>query len=479
MLQKHTYAIIFTLSLCLFACKPEPNIKDFNQAIATNDLVSLEAIHSQGFINKIDNKKAVESAVIVAVKNSDAKLVSFLVDAGYPIENKDSKGNTPLLLASFNSNLDSLRILLGADVNVNVRNSSQATPLITAIKSASSFTFVNMLLNASADVNAKNKDGWTALHFTVASQDLHQQDQSDIAKALIKAGANIEAKTESGDTPLMLAAKNDKLDNVRILLDAGANVNARNNFHSSPLLIAIQESQSESLTKLLINAGADLNAVSDWGWGALHLTVNGVYEDGIFSGTDLSNIAKLLLDAGADIELKTMEGRSALALAAINKNPNTMKVLLDYGADVNTQDEWKWTPLMNAVFKAKSAALSKILLNAGADANTQNKFGSTALHLTVDSEDEAKHDLYHIAKVLLDSGANQEVVNNDGETPLMIAGKFNKPEVAKLLIEHGAYLNRKNTLTGKSALDYALENFNAPVISLLRSAGAETVLENN
>ena len=471
MRTKYLSAVVVAVSLYLSACTPAPTIENFNNAITSGDLKDLQAIHSQDFLGQAKNKEAVDNALLAATKSANYEVVKFLIDSGYPLNNKNADGYAPLSLAAHNVNLNILKVLLDAGADVNVRNKRQSTPLMIAVNSAKSPSLVSALLAAGADVNASNEDGWTALHITANIPDEPTHDLADIAKLLLDAGANKEAKPTNGQTPLAFAASNNKPNTLKVLLDAGANVNARDKLQLTPLMRAVYGAKSPSLVSALLAAGADVNATDEAGWTALHLTVY----DSDEPTHDLADIAKLLLDAGANKEAKTMSGNTPLAFAAINNKANTLKVLLDAGADVNVNARKvsQWTPLMQAVNYAKSPSMVRALLAAGADVNATLESGWTALHLTVNNSDEPTHDLADIAKLLLDAGANKEAKSTGGSTPLTLAASNNRPNTLKVLLDAGADVNARNKRQ-RTPLMYAVNNAkSASLVSELLAAGAD------
>ena len=114
----------------------------------------------------------------------------------------------------------------------------------------------------------------------------------DVVKALLIAGAEVNAQTRSGQTALIIGAKENRLDIVRLLLVAGADVNAQETFLSkkiTALTYAVRNNNPE-LVKLLLMAGADANAKSQNGMIVLETAERMGYSD----------IAQMLRDAGAD-----------------------------------------------------------------------------------------------------------------------------------------------------------------------------------
>ncbi len=162
-----------------------------------------------------------------------------------------------------------------------------------------------------------------------------------LLKFLLENGADIEAKQEDGSTPLMVAIwlKNDKA--ARALTDAGASIHARNNVHSTVLHLAAVKSPV-AFVKELIQKGADVNAAS--------------INDNTTPLMDAANAGRadsvrLLLENGAKVNKQeaSEEKRTALHWAVIGKNPEVVKVLLEYKADKSLKDKNGLTPLELAV----------------------------------------------------------------------------------------------------------------------------------
>lgn len=134
--------------------------------------------------------------------------------------------------------------------NINTSNSTGSTMLHYAVFHANDLEIVSALIKAGADVNIKNKGGFTPLHYAKSSS---------IANALIKAGADVNAKDKDGASPLYSATINNVSSVVNALIQAGADVNAKDDIGTSPLHFAVLNNSS-SIVHSLVKAGANANA---------------------------------------------------------------------------------------------------------------------------------------------------------------------------------------------------------------------------
>ena len=144
-------------------------------------------------------------------------------------------------------------------------------------------------------------------------------------KALVKYGANIHARDDLGNTPLMAAALNADLAMLELLLKAGADVNATNQAGATALMRA---ATFEDKTRLLVEKGALVKARSQLGNDALILAAR---------STGNSRTVKLLLDQGAEPNGTNVFGATALMAAAAGQDVDSIRLLLDRGADINAK----------------------------------------------------------------------------------------------------------------------------------------------
>ena len=116
---------------------------------------------------------------------------------------------------------------LKAGANINLGNSDGVTPLMCAA-GYNSLAVVNLLIRANADVKAKDNEEWTALNFAVVYKN-EDPECLEIVKALLAAGADVDAETDFDNTPLMAAASlAEDPEVIQILLLAGADPNQTN-----------------------------------------------------------------------------------------------------------------------------------------------------------------------------------------------------------------------------------------------------------
>lgn len=156
----------------------------------------------------------------------------------------------------------------------------------------------------------------------------------EITRELIKAGAII--KGDDGNAALMFASAKGYFEVAKMLLDAGADVNAKVAEDKSVPLMAASHQERENIVKLLLKSGVYVNAVTDEGLSSLMLSANN------------SNIVKALLNAGAKIDATDNKGWTALFYAVNDIHPEKIGILLEKGAIVNLKDKNGLTPLMLA-----------------------------------------------------------------------------------------------------------------------------------
>ncbi|MDC3309545.1 ankyrin repeat domain-containing protein [bacterium] len=153
---------------------------------------------------------------------------------------------------------------LDAGADVNARDKDGYTPLLLAA-GYSTAESIQLLIAAGADVNARTEKGYTPLHSAVGT--LHSavgNSSAEGVQLLIAAGAEVNARDESGYTPLHSAAWKATAETVQLLITAGADVMARDETGYTPLIIAAKYGTAETI-EALIAAGADIAAKDEDG----------------------------------------------------------------------------------------------------------------------------------------------------------------------------------------------------------------------
>jgi ankyrin repeat protein len=326
---------------------------------------------------------------------------------------RDDEGRTPLMMAVKRRDLELTAFLLEITENVNAMDYSGDTAIIHAAVMKSSgpngTEIIKMLLEHGAEMS---------LFVTAALGDEQK------ARRLILAGADVNARTGEGFTPLLIALQSRHPRMARLLLDNGADVNVENSNGSTPLWEACRK-WDETMKRLLMARGAKMTlslaaGVCDW------LEV------------------RRLIDSGADVNMKGWEGDTPLYWAIRDRSVEQAKFLIEKGADVNARDRDGSTPLIEAAVRG-TLDLVTLLTERGADVNARTKKGLTPLGAVAYRASVDEAELLQIAEYLMNEGADTNFHPHDaGLTPLMHAAQRKRPKLVKLLIERGAAVNARS-----------------------------------
>jgi ankyrin repeat protein len=255
----------------------------------------------------------------------------------------------------------------------------------------------------------------------------------DVLQTLIAHGADLNAVSHQLEiTPLRLAAKTGALDKVQLLVGAGADIGFRSSQGYTPVIDAARHA---AVVRYLIGAGADLDSVSTCGCeSALSVA----------SGWGAFDVIRQLLDAGATPEpLKWTELMRDVALAPVRELPRALR----RGADLRVRDRWHRTPWLISLV-AGSMGKARVLLDAGADFSDTGNCGEPALSLA------CYRDNALLVRWLLDRGADPNATNDFGWRPLMMAAEHDAADALGVLLKAGARVDAADDV-GMQAIHYA------------------------
>ena len=183
---------------------------------------------------------------------------------------------------------------------------------------------------------------------------LYPPENAPLIKALLDAGADVNRADRDGYTPLIRAAQTGKRETARLLLEKGARPDARTVFGVTPLFLAAAYGDLPTV-RILLAHGASVNLRTVQGKTALHKAA--------FDGS--IEVVRLLLSNGSDVNAREDDGSTPLADAVIGLHAASVELLLTCGARVDTRDNIDRTPLSWAIARQNTQIL-KILTRAGA-----------------------------------------------------------------------------------------------------------------
>lgn len=340
-----------------------------------------------------------------SVTKGDYDTVKKLIDNGCDVNSKDGNDNTALMFAALSGQANIVKLLIdnGAD---------DYYTLLLALQNKH-FSVAKLLIDNGVDVNTQeNCTVMTALQYAV------WWDHTETIKLLIEKGADVNATDESGNSALMYAASKHNTDTVRLLLEKGAAPNPDDYNGATALMGAASwwEEKSETLANLN-KQKLDEATHLDLLFGAGHVTIDTV---------------KLLIEHGAEINAKDKYGRTALMIASMYGHPDTVKLLIESGADIRATDLNGKTALIKAVEIGRIHHVT-LLIEKKVDINRYDDSGSTPL----DYAKEKGRD--KIIKLLLESGAKD---SDDKEQRFLKAQKRRLKEEREAFETEMKYLEK-------------------------------------
>ena len=420
---------------------------EFCRACKEGNLLKVKSMVERGhYVNKRNDYGFYRTPLMYAAGEGRFDVVKYLINHGADVSKTDDYEQTALHYASGYGHLKMVELLLSKGARIDVEDMWCHTPLMLAAKKGHSDILL-CLIKQGADLNKTNRHKRTALHFAIGCGHLK------VVELLLSKGARIDVEDMWCHALLMLAAKKGHSDILLCLIKQGADLNKTNRHKRTALHYAIGCGHLKVI-ELLLSKGARID-VEDMCCHALLM---------LAAKKGHSDILLCLINQGADLNKTNIHKRTALHYAIRYGHLKVVKLLLSKGAGIDVEDEDGHTPLMLAV-KTGHSDILLCLINQGADLNKTNIHKRTALHYAIEYGD------LKVVELLLSKGAGIDVEDEDGYTPLMLAGTNRHFDIVYHLIAAGASVKQladyDNRNLGKAVLSYGIRNNHIAAVNVL------------
>ncbi|XP_028836384.1 ankyrin-2b isoform X2 [Denticeps clupeoides] len=489
------------------------------------------------------------NALHLAAKEGHMDLVQELLDRGSAVDSATKKGNTALHIASLAGQGEVVKILVKRGADINAQSQNGFTPLYMAAQE-NHVEVVRYLLENGGNQSTATEDGFTplaialqqghnqvvsillendtkgkvrlpALHIAARKDDtksaalLLQNDHNadvqskmmvnrttesgftplhiaahygnvNVATLLLNRGAAVDFTARNGITPLHVASKRGNTNMVRLLLDRGGQIDAKTRDGLTPLHCAARSGHDPAV-EILLERGAPMLARTKNGLSPLHMAAQGDHVEcvkhllqhkapvddvtldyltalHVAAHCGHYRVTKLLLDKRANPNARALNGFTPLHIACKKNRVKVMELLVKYGASIQAITESGLTPIHVAAFMGH-LNIVLLLLQNGASPDVSNIRGETALHMA------ARAGQVEVVRCLLRNGAMVDARAREDQTPLHIAARLGKTEIVQLLLQHMAHPDAATT-NGYTPLHISTREGQLDVASVLLEAGA-------
>lgn len=380
--------------------------------------------------------------------NRPLDVIQALISGGSDVHIRNIQGKTPLYLAVQEGRTALIPALLTAGAEIFAADNSNVTPFDMAAR-ANDAAF-NMLI-VPETVNQRDSAGNSMLHAAIRNR----ANPVQIAR-ILDARAHVDARNRDGDTALHNAVRMNQRESGEFLISRGANIYSLNSSGQSPLFLALS---GTSIREWIINP-TTINAKDGLGNNMLHYAAE----------WRLNNVIPIIIRNGLSVEEANATGETPVFMATKTNSPSTITVLVDNNSNLFARDSQGNSVLHTAVrWNAKEAA--ELLLSLRLDINAHSLNGNTPLH------DAVIHRMSEIETLLINRGADLEVRNIDGNTPFMEAVRAgNLPSVERLSASRADSSTRNNR--GDTPLHIAVSMDMRDLVNMLLRMGTSIHARN-
>ena len=302
-------------------------------------------------------------------ENNEELLPILIRSETIDINMVDEEGDT--LMHRYGSNPEIVKALIEKGADLTLKNNDGTC----AFYGIGNLLLRELILSGLDTSKVINSDGSTVLH--------NYANNIEMAKALIKNGADVHQKNKEGRTPIFYAWN---VDAFKLLLENGADIKAVDNHHNTLLHAAL----NPEVLSFLHGQGLDVNAKNDDGQTPI-----------LFA--ESADTLKWYIDHGADVKVIDKHGNSLLHSKTFN--PEMRGMMLNYNLDINAKNDEGQTPLF--FIDLNDTDLLSAYINAGADINARDKHGNTIVHYQFAPQDSWE--------LLVQSGFNINTKNHRKE----------------------------------------------------------------
>ncbi|XP_061646351.1 ankyrin-3-like isoform X29 [Phyllopteryx taeniolatus] len=391
-------------------------------------------------------------------------------------------GFTPLAVALQQGHDQVVSLLLENDTKGKVRLPALH---IAARKDDTKAAALLLQNDHNADVESKmmnrtTESGFTPLHIAAHYGNIN------VATLLLNRGAAVDFMARNDITPLHVASKRGNSNMVKLLLDRGSKIDAKTKDGLTPLHCGARSGHAQ-VVEILLDRGAPILSKTKNGLSPLHMATQGDHLNCVqlllqhdVPVDDVTNdyltalhvaahcghykVAKLIVDKKANPNAKALNGFTPLHIACKKNRVKVMELLLKHGASIQAVTESGLTPIHVAAFMGHENIVHA-LTHHGASPNTTNVRGETALHMA------ARAGQADVVRYLLKNGAKVETKSKDDQTALHISSRLGKVDIVQQLLQCGASANAATT-SGYTPLHLAAREGHQDVATMLLENGA-------